>query len=116
MATNATSSEKTPIFAYLRRSTTNKQEISIENQADNIDLIIKDNGFDKDEVVYFQESKSAYEGIKQKSGIITRKRTEFTKMLKAIDDSKISCIILVRDSSRLSRNKLDNFEITKRLF
>lgn len=107
---------KTPIFAYLRRSTKNKQEISLEIQSDNIDWIIKDNGLNKDEVQYFMESRSAYEGVKQKNGVIVRKRTEFTALLKAIDASKSRCIILVRDSSRLSRNKLDNLEITKRLF
>jgi hypothetical protein len=105
-----------PIFAYLRRSTTNKQEISIENQADNIDFIIADNGFDKDEVEYFSESKTAYDGVKQKNGKIIRKRIEFTRLLKAIDEAKAPCIILVRESSRLSRNELDSLEIQKKLF
>lgn len=56
----------TPVFAYLRRSTRNKQEISLENQADNIDLIIKAHGLDKKNITFFAESRSAYEGIKQK--------------------------------------------------
>ncbi|GAB0175025.1 MAG: hypothetical protein HHAS10_09040 [Candidatus Altimarinota bacterium] len=112
-----TSKLKTPIFAYLRRSTKDKQEVSLENQADNIDLIIKDNGFSKDDVVFFEESRSAYDGIKQRgTSAIVRKRIEFDKMLKAIDQSNIPCIILVRDSSRLSRNQIDNIEIQKRLF
>ncbi len=87
-----TAPSTTPIFAYLRRSTTNKQEVSIENQADNIDLIIKDNGFNKDEIRFFEESRSAYDGIKLKNGAVIRKRTEFTKMLKAIDDAKGLCL------------------------
>ncbi len=37
-------------------------------------------------------------------------------MLHEMDSSKQPCIILVKDSSRLSRNKKDNEEITKRLF
>ena len=111
------STQKTPIFAYLRRSTKDKQEVSLENQADNIDLIIKDNGFNKEEVNFFEESRSAYEWIKQRwSGEIVRKRIEFDKMLIAIDKSNVPCIILVRDSSRLSRNQIDNIEIQKRLF
>lgn len=111
------SKQKTPIFAYLRRSTKDKQEVSLENQADNIDLIIRDNWFSKDNVVFFEESRSAYDWIKQRwSSAIVRKRVEFDKMLKAIDQSVVPCIILVRDSSRLSRNQIDNIEIQKRLF
>lgn len=108
---------ETPIFAYFRRSTKKaEQALSLENQADDIDLIIKENRFDKDKVMFFSESRSAYEWIKIKNGEVIRKRTEFTRMLHEMDSSKQPCIILVKDSSRLSRNKKDNEEITKRLF
>ncbi len=106
----------TPIFAYARRSTTNKQELSIGKQHDNIDLIIKDNWFDKEKVMSFVESRSAYNGIKQKNWKIIRKRAEFTKLLEAIDKSKTPSILIAYNSSRLSRNEVDNLEITKRLF
>ncbi len=106
-----------PIFAYFRRSTKKiEQALSLENQADDIDLIIKENWFDKDKVMFFSESRSAYEWIKIKNGEVIRKRTEFTRMLHEMDSNKQPCIILVKDSSRLSRNKKDNEEITKRLF
>lgn len=90
--------------------------MSLQHQADNIDHIIQENWFDKDKVRFFSESKSAYDGVKLKNGKIVRKRTEFTRMLLEIDSTSQPCIILVKDSSRLSRNELDSLEITKRLF
>lgn len=107
---------KPTIFAYMRKSTTNKQEISLENQEDNIDIIMERNGINPKDVQFFSESQSAYSGVKQKNGEILRKRKEFSKMMKAIEQSKVPCIILVRDSSRLSRNQMDSLDIQKKLF
>lgn len=99
--------EGAPVFAYLRRSTKNKQEVSLENQADNIDLIIKGLKIPKNRVKYFEESHSAFEN---------RQREVFERMLKEISQLKTPCILLVRDPSRLSRNPNDSLKITNLLF
>lgn len=104
------------IFVYIRRSTTNKQELSLQRQDDDARDTIKKNGIDPSKVEYYIESKSAYNHVKVKSGIITRKRTEFTRMLADIDKSKETITILTYEPSRLSRNQVDEMEITERLF
>lgn len=104
------------IFAYLRRSTTNKQELSIQKQEDYIWITIKNNGINEKDVEYFIESKSAYGGVTKNNWKTERKRTEFTRMLKAIDESKKPCTILTYEPSRLSRNDPDTDEILSRLF
>jgi len=54
--------------------------------------------------------------IESKSGFENRTRPKWKEMLTAIDKSKEPCIILTRDTSRLSRNPTDNLEIANRIF
>ena len=60
-----------------------------------------------DKIHKFEESKSGFEN---------RTRKEWKRMLIAIDEQKEPCILLCRDTSRLSRNPTDNLEIANRLF
>lgn len=104
------------VIAYLRRSTSNKQELSIQRQEDSAQDTITWNGFNPEEVTYFIESKSAYNWVKVADWKTTRNRTEFTRMLKEIDKSKDPVILLAYEDSRLSRNDIDTQEILDRLF
>lgn len=110
------SGQRKSIFVYIRRSTTNKQELSLQRQEDDARETIRKNGYDTNEVEYYIESRSAYDGVKEKNGIFTRKRTEFTRMLADIDKTKELITILAYEPSRLSRNQVDEMEITERLF
>lgn len=104
------------IFVYIRRSTTNKQELSLQRQEDDAQDTIKKNGIDSNKVEYYIESKTAYDGVKEKDGKLVRKRIEFTRMLSDIDESKKPVTILTYEPSRLSRNDKDTGEILDRLF
>ncbi len=96
-----------PIFAYLRRSTAKlEQSESLIQQEDGIDSIVRKLWYEKEDIQYFAETYSGFEN---------KKRKYFTQMLKEIDKSKVPCIILVRDLSRLSRNPTDSLEIMNRL-
>ena len=96
------------IFAYMRRSTTKiEQEDSLPQQEEGIEYIAKELWIDYSTIIPFTESKSGFEN---------RTRKEWWKMLEAIDQSKEPCIILCRDTSRLSRNPTDNLEIANRMF
>jgi len=101
-------SQETPVFAYMRRSTSKvEQEDSLEKQGDCIDLIIKKHNIDEKSVVSFIETRSGFEN---------RKRPKFNEMIQAIDKLKKPCILLAYDSSRLSRNQKDSREIVDRIF
>lgn len=104
------------VLTYIRRSTANKQELSIQRQEDAAQETIIWNGFNPEEVNYFIESKSAYNGVKIVNWEPVRRRTEFTRMLKEIDKSKDPVILLTYEDSRLSRNDIDTQEILDRLF
>ena len=104
------------IFVYIRRSTTNKQELSLQRQEDDAQDTIKKNGIDSNKVEYYIESKTAYDGVKEKDWKLVRKRIEFTRMLSDIDASKQPVTILTYEPSRLSRNDKDSGEILDRLF
>jgi hypothetical protein len=100
--------KKTPIFAYLRRSTAKiEQSESLIQQEDGIDSIVRKLWYEKEEIKYFAETYSGFEN---------KKRKHFTQMLNEIDKSKEPCIILARDLSRLSRNPNDSLEIMNRLY
>ena len=104
------------IFVYIRRSTTNKQELSLQRQDDNAKETIIQAGFNPNDVEYYIESKSAYAWVKVKDGNVMRRRTEFTRMLWDIDRSPVPIILLTYEDSRLSRNDPDTNEILARLF
>lgn len=95
-------------FAYMRRSTTKKEQASsLPQQEEGIENIALSLGIDPDSIVSYIESKSGYEN---------RKRPEWNKMLEVIDSLKEPCTILCRDTSRLSRNPKDNLAIADRMF
>jgi len=52
------------IFVYIRRSTTHKQELSIQKQDDSSRETIENNGFNESEVEYYIESITAYGKLK----------------------------------------------------
>lgn len=96
------------IFAYLRRSTDKEeQKDSITQQEEGIERIAKELGFDMGKIRNFTETKSGFEN---------RKRVEWKKMLEEIDKLGQPCILIARDTSRLSRNPTDNLAIANRLF
>ena len=101
-------SKETPVFAYMRRSTSKiEQEDSLEKQEDCIDVIAQDHRIDESHIIAFTETRSGFEN---------RKRPRFNEMIKAIDKLKVPCILLAYDSSRLSRNQKDSREIVDRIF
>ncbi len=105
------------IFVYLRRSTSNKQELSLQRQEDSALDTILGNGYKESDVEYYIESKTAYWWVRvTANGIIQRRRTEFTRMLRDIDSSPVPVAILAYEDSRLSRNDMDSQEILARLF
>ncbi len=104
------------IFVYIRRSTRNKQELSLQRQDDNAKETILQAWYDPNEVEYYIESMTAYNGVKVENGIVSRRRTEFTRMLSDIDNSPIPVVLLTYEDSRLSRNDPDTAEILARLF
>lgn len=96
------------VFAYLRRSTTKKEQASsLSQQEDGIWILANSLRIPLESIVCYSESKSAYED---------RTRAEWKKMLIDIDKLKVPCTILCRDTSRLSRNPEDNWNIRTRLF
>ena len=96
------------IFAYMRRSTTKKEQASsLPQQEEMIEYIANELWIDIENIKPYIESKSWYEN---------RKRPEWNKMLGVIDSLKEPCIILCRDTSRLSRNPKDNLAIADRMF
>lgn len=108
MAVSTSTSEKPPIFAYLRRSTSKKEQAeSLIQQEDGIGNIVKRLGLEKESIVYFAETRSGFEN---------KKRKKWGELIAAIDQSKRPCIILVRDISRLSRNPTDSQSILDRLY
>lgn len=54
--------------------------------------------------------------VESRSGFENRSRKEWQKMLEEIDKQNEPCIILCRDTSRLSRNPTDNLAIANRMF
>jgi hypothetical protein len=97
-----------PIFAYMRRSTTKKEQASsLPQQEEWIELIAKTLWIDYSDIIPYTESRSGYEN---------RTRKEWDRMLSDIDKAKDSCTILCRDTSRLSRNPTDNLAIANRIF
>jgi DNA invertase Pin-like site-specific DNA recombinase len=100
---------KQPIFAYLRQSTVNKQEVSIENQYDDISDICEREGYILKDILDYKEKRSGWERGNKKP------RKEFTRMLADIDKLKTPCILLARNSSRLARNMEDGMEIIYRI-
>jgi DNA invertase Pin-like site-specific DNA recombinase len=67
-------------------------------------------------VEYYIESIAAYNGVKVTNGKTKRRRSEFTRMLKDIDESAKPVTILTYEDSRLSRNDIDTGEVLSRLF
>lgn len=97
-----------PIFAYLRRSTSKtEQSESLIQQEDGIDSIVKKLWFEKENIMYFAETYSGFEN---------KKRKKWWEMIKEIDRAKEPCILITRDLSRLSRNPTDSLEIMNRLY
>ena len=69
-------SKETPVFAYMRRSTSKiEQEDSLEKQEDCIDVIAQDHRIDESHIIAFTETRSGFEN---------RKRPRFNEMIKAI--------------------------------
>ena len=96
------------VFAYMRRSTTKKEQASsLPQQEEWIELIAKALGINYADIVPYTESRSGYEN---------RTRKEWQRMLWDIDKAKEPCTILCRDTSRLSRNPTDNLAIANRMF
>ena len=96
------------VFAYMRRSTTKKEQASsLPQQEEWIELIAKALGINYTDIVPYTESRSGYEN---------RTRKEWQRMLWDIDKAKEPCTILCRDTSRLSRNPTDNLAIANRMF
>jgi Resolvase, N terminal domain len=101
--------QKQTIFAYLRQSTVNKQEVSIENQYDDISDIAERENYILEDILDYKEKRSAWERWDKKP------RKEFTQMLADIDTLKSPCILLARNSSRLARNMEDGLDIIYRI-
>lgn len=98
----------TPVFAYLRRSTSKKeQEDSLLQQKDGVNSIIKKLGLKTEKVRYFIETESWFENTNRK---------EWGKMLDEIDRSPRQVVVLCRDFSRLTRNPTDGQKIMDRLY
>lgn len=96
------------VFAYMRRSTTKKEQASsLPQQEEGIEIIARELGIEIEKVNAFTESRSGYEN---------RKRPEWNKMLEEMDALDEPCDILCRDTSRLSRNPTDNLAIANRIF
>lgn len=110
------SSDGKCIFVYIRRSTANKQELSLKRQDDNAKETILQAGYNPNEVEYYIESVTAYNWVKVSNGVVSRRRTEFTKMLSDIDRSPIPVTLLTYEDSRLSRNDIDTQAVLDRLF
>ena len=104
------------IFVYIRRSTTNKQELSLQKQEDNARETLERNGFHENDVEYYIESKTAFNKVRVDDGKVIERRKEFDRMLKDIDSSSEPVTILTYEHSRLSRNDYDNQAILDRLF
>lgn len=104
------------IFVYIRRSTTNKQELSLQKQEDNARETLERNGFHENDVEYYIESKTAFNKVQVNDGKVVKRRKEFDRMLKDIDKSTESVTILTYEHSRLSRNDYDDQAILDRLF
>ncbi len=103
-----TSSSKSPIFAYLRRSTSKEEQAeSLIQQEDGIGSIVKKLWLDGENIVYFAETYSGFEN---------KKRKKWGELIKAIDALKVPCVILARDISRLTRNPTDSQGIMDRLY
>ena len=101
-------SDEEHIFAYLRRSTSKKeQEDSLIQQEDGIKNIVSRLSMENEEIIYFAETFSGFEN---------KKRKEFKTMLDLIDTLKTPCVILCRDISRLSRNPSDSQKIMDRVY
>lgn len=105
-----------PIFIYVRRSTKNKQDLSLERQEDSANETIKDAWYDIEDIKFYSESLSAYNGVKIKGWEVVRRRTEFQRMLNDIDRSPYPVTLLTYEHSRLSRNDYDSQAIVDRLF
>lgn len=104
------------IFVYIRRSTTNKQELSLQKQEDNARETLERNGFHENDVEYYIESKTAFNKVRVDDGKVIERRKEFERMLKDIDNSSEPVTILTYEHSRLSRNDYDSQAILDRLF
>lgn len=104
------------IFVYIRRSTANKQELSIQKQEDNARETIERNGYSEADVEYYIESKTAFNKVRVNDGKVVERRKEFNRMLKDIDASKSPVTILTYEHSRLSRNDYDTQAVLDRLF
>jgi hypothetical protein len=95
-------------FAYMRRSTTKKEQASsLPQQEEGIEYIAKNLWMEIGSIRSYVESRSGFEN---------RSRKEWQKMLEEIDKQNEPCIILCRDTSRLSRNPTDNLAIANRMF
>ncbi len=100
--------DNTPIFAYMRKSTNKQeQELSLVQQEEWISELAKHLWVDLSRIKTFAETHSGFEN---------KKRPRWNEMLKEIDRLKVPCILLARDTSRLSRNQKDNLAITDRLY
>lgn len=53
-----------PVFIYARRSTRNKQDLSLDRQEDSAHETVFQNGYKIEDVNFYTESLSAYNGIK----------------------------------------------------
>lgn len=92
----------------MRRSTTKKEQASsLPQQEEGIEYIAKELWIKSSEIQSYIESRSWFEN---------RSRKEWKKMMEEIDKQKEACIILCRDTSRLSRNPTDNLAIANRIF
>jgi len=92
----------------MRRSTTKKEQASsLWQQEDGVWILANSLWIPLESIICYSESKSAYED---------RTRAEWKRMLIDIDNLKEPCTILCRDTSRLSRNPEDNWNIRTRLF
>lgn len=99
---------RNPIFAYMRRSTTKEEQgNSLIQQEEMIDRITKELWINIADVSTYIESRSGFEN---------KTRKEFERMIADIDKSNGWCIVLCRDSARLSRNENDSLRITNRIF
>ena len=100
--------EEIPVFAYMRKSTSKKeQEESIEQQQEGIQHLSQELGINLKHVRIYSETKSGFEN---------RSREEWKRMIKDIDATNMPCVLLCRDTSRLSRNPRDNLVIADRIF
>ncbi len=98
-------------FAYMRRSTKKEEQAeSLLQQEEWIKNIATKLGIPLSKIRFFTESKSWFEN---------RTRREWGRMIGEIDElakKSKKCILICRDSSRLSRNQKDNLIISDRLF